>query len=64
MDKNSLPHAALKWTPPGKRKRGRQLGTRRRTFEEEMEMAGSPKTVLAEEDLLAPYVAVGATRTE
>ena len=27
MDKSRLPHAALKWTPSGKRKRGRPLGT-------------------------------------
>ena len=40
MDKKRLPHAALKWTPPGKRKRGRPLGTWRRTMDNEMREAG------------------------
>ena len=31
-----LGHAALRWAPPGKRKRGRLMGTWRRTVEEEM----------------------------
>ena len=37
MDSDSLPHAALNWTPPGER--GRPLGTWRRTVEEEMKIA-------------------------
>ena len=40
MNKNRHPCAALRWTPPGKRKRGRPLGTWRRTIEEEMKAAG------------------------
>ena len=40
MDKSRLPHAALKWTPSGKRKRGRPLGIWRRTVDEEMREAG------------------------
>jgi len=40
MGKNRLPHTALRWAPPGKRKRGRPLGTWRRTVEEEMREAG------------------------
>ena len=35
MPKKRLPNIALKWTPPGKRKRGRPLGTWRREMEEE-----------------------------
>ena len=37
MNKSRLPHAALRWAPPGKRKRGRPMGTWRRTIEEEMQ---------------------------
>ena len=40
MNKNRHPSAALRWTPPGKRKRGRPLGTWRRTIEEKMKAAG------------------------
>ena len=40
MNKSRHPHAALRWAPPGKRKRGRPLGTWRRTVEEEMRAAG------------------------
>ena len=40
MNKNRHPRAALRWTPPGKRKRGRPLGTWRRTIEEEIKAAG------------------------
>ena len=40
MNKNRHPRAALRWTPPGKRKRGRPLGTWRRTIDEEMKAAG------------------------
>ena len=40
MKKIRLPHTALRWAPPGKRKRGRPLGTWRRTVEEEMREAG------------------------
>ena len=40
MSKNRLPRNALRWTLPGKRKRGRPLGTWRRTVEEEMKEAG------------------------
>ena len=40
MNKNRHPHAALRWAPPGKRKRGRPLGMWRRTNEEEMKAAG------------------------
>ena len=36
MNKSRLPHAAFIWAPPGKRKRGRPMGTWRRTIEEEM----------------------------
>ena len=43
VDRNSHPDAALKWTPPEKRRRGRRLGTRRRTIEEDMKMAGKTK---------------------
>ena len=32
MNKNRHPHAALRWAPPGKRKRGRPLGTWRRNW--------------------------------
>ena len=35
MDKMRLPSSALKWTPPGKRRRGRPMGTWRRTMDEE-----------------------------
>ena len=37
MTKSRLPNAALRWAPPGKRKRGRPMGTWRRTIEEEMQ---------------------------
>ena len=40
MNKKRLPYTALRWTPPGKRKRGRPMGTWRRTVEEEMREAG------------------------
>ena len=40
MDRNRHPHAALRWAPPGKRRRGRPLGTWRRTVENEMKEAG------------------------
>ena len=40
MPKSRYPHTALRWAPPGKRKRGRPLGTWRRTVEEEMRKAG------------------------
>ena len=40
MDRNRHPHAALRWAPPGKRRRGRPLGTWRRTIESEMREAG------------------------
>ena len=40
MNKTRHPHAALRWAPPGKRKRGRPLGTWRRTIEEEMKIMG------------------------
>ncbi|KAI8493069.1 hypothetical protein Bbelb_290730 [Branchiostoma belcheri] len=39
MNKNRHPYVALRWTPQGKRKRGRPLGTWRRTVEEEMKAA-------------------------
>ena len=35
MDRKRLPSTALKWTPSGKRNRGRPLGTWRRTIDEE-----------------------------
>ena len=35
MDRKRLPSIALKWTPSGKRNRGRPLGTWRRTIDEE-----------------------------
>ena len=38
--KDRHPYAALTWAPPGKRGRGRLLGTWRRTGEAEMEEAG------------------------
>ena len=40
MKKERHPHAVLTWVPPGKRKRGRPLGTWRRTVEEETSEAG------------------------
>ena len=40
MPRSRLPRAALRWAPPGKRKRGRPLGTWRRTVEGEMREAG------------------------
>ena len=40
MKKDRHPYAALTWAPPGKRGRGRPLGTWRRTIEAEMEEAG------------------------
>ena len=40
MNKTRHPLAALRWAPPGKRKRGRALGTWRRTMEEEMKVMG------------------------
>ena len=40
MKKGRHPLEALSWAPPGKRSRGRPLGTWRRTIEEEMEAAG------------------------
>ena len=40
MNKNRHPHTVLRWAPPGKRKRGRPLGTWRRTVEMEMKAAG------------------------
>ena len=40
MDRNSLPHAALKWTPPRKRRSGRPLGNWEITVEEDMKLAG------------------------
>ena len=40
MPKKRLPNIALKWTPPGKRKRGRPLGTWRREIEEEVKATG------------------------
>ena len=39
-DRNSLLPAALTWTPPGKRKRGRPRRNWSRTVEEKMRMAG------------------------
>ena len=54
----------LKWTSPGKR--GRPLGTWRRTVEEEMKLAGGKtwnelsRTVLAGGNMLAPYAPVEA----
>ena len=39
MSKLRYTHVALRWTTPGKRKRGRPLGTWRRTIEEEMKRA-------------------------
>ena len=39
MHKNRHPYVALKWTPQGKRSRGRPLGTWRRTVEGEMKAA-------------------------
>ena len=40
MKKGRHPLEALSWAPPGKRHRGRPLGTWRRTIEDEMETAG------------------------
>ena len=40
MKKGRHPLEALSWAPPGKRNRGRPLGTWRRTIEEEMKAAG------------------------
>ena len=40
IKKDCHPYAALTWAPPGKRGRGRPLGTWRRTTEAEMEEAG------------------------
>ena len=40
MAKTRHPHAALRWAPPGKRRRGRPLGTWRRTVEDEMKAEG------------------------
>ena len=40
MKKDRHPYAALTWAPPGKRDRGRPLGTWRPTTEAEMEEAG------------------------
>ena len=40
MDRKRLPHTVLRWAPPGKRKRGRPLGTWRRTVEGEMRESG------------------------
>ena len=39
MSKSRHTHVALQWTPTGKRKRGRTLGTWRRTIKEEMKRA-------------------------
>ncbi len=40
MKKERHPHAVLTYVPPGKRKRGRPLGTWRHTVEEELTEAG------------------------
>ena len=40
MNKTRHPRTALRWAPPGKRRRGRPLGTWRRTMEEEMAAMG------------------------
>ena len=40
MKKTRHPLEALNWAPPGKRNRGRPLGTWRRTVEEEMREEG------------------------
>ena len=40
MKKGRHPLEALSWAPPGKRHRGRPLGTWRRTIEDEMKTAG------------------------
>ena len=39
MSNKRPPSIALKWTPPGKRKRGRPMGTWRRMMEEEVKAA-------------------------
>jgi hypothetical protein len=60
MNKSRHPHTALRWAPPGKRKRGRLLGTWRRTVEDEwpqranhgMRQVGWLKTEMAGEDSL------------
>ena len=58
--------AALRWAPPGKRKRGRPLGSRRRTVEEETREAGNTRNKLSwlaqdrhGEALLAPFAQLG-----
>ena len=40
MNRSRHPHVALRWHPPGNRKRGRPLGTWRRTVEAEMNEMG------------------------
>ena len=40
MERTRHPNRALRWAPPGKRKRGRPLGTWRRTIQEEMNEMG------------------------
>ncbi len=40
MSKKRFPNMALKWNPPGKRNRGRPLGTWRREMEEEVQGTG------------------------
>ena len=55
MERNSLPHAALNWAPPGKRRRGRHQGTGEELWKKGrnwlgrrgMNSADSSKTVLA-----------------
>ena len=40
MDNNRHPKVAMRWTPPGKRKRGRPKGNWRRSVESEMKDSG------------------------
>ena len=58
-NKNRHPRAALRWTPPGERKRGRPLGTWRRTIEEEMKAAGKTWN-----EVSLPYAPPGAKRID
>ena len=44
MSGERLPHVALRWRPPGRRRRGRPLGTWRRTVENELKVTGNTWT--------------------
>jgi hypothetical protein len=71
MNKSRHPHTALRWASPGKRKRGRSLGTIGegqwkmkwpQRASHGMRQVGWLKTEMAEEDSLVPYAPRGVGR--